>query len=141
MPHFSLSQTNSHYHLSIPIFKSFNLSASAAFQLDLFRRYMVFLKKFLCKREEKRQEKMKITKQRYRNLVQVKPRRSVYFCTKTIFESRFFWLIRALECLIWVILTMTKYHKNLLRDSTLSLLSIVNFFFFLGSQDHSENAK
>ena len=32
------------------------------------------------------------------------------------------------ECLILLILTMTKYHKNLLSDSPLSLIFIVNFF-------------
>ena len=30
-----------------------------------------------------------------------------------------------------MILTMSEYHKNLLSDSPLSLLSIVNFFSFL----------
>ena len=39
-----------------------------------------------------------------------------------------------------MILTITKYLENLLRDSTLSLLSTVNFFF-LGNQDDSKNAK
>ena len=86
----------------------------------------MFLKKVLRKREEKMQEKMqekmKITKQKDRNLVQVKPQCSLFL------DHDFFWLVRPLECLIWVILTMTKYHENLLRDSALSLLSIVNFF-------------
>ena len=31
------------------------------------------------------------------------------------------------KCLISMILTMTKYHENLLRDSPLSLLSVVKF--------------
>ena len=37
-----------------------------------------------------------------------------------------------------MILAMTKYHENLLKDSTLSLLSIVNFFP-LGNQDNSKD--
>ena len=38
-----------------------------------------------------------------------------------------------------MILAMTKYHENLLKDSTLSLLSIVNFFPPLGNQDNSKD--
>jgi len=53
---------------------------------------------------------------------------SVYFCTKIIFKSWFFWLIWPFECLILMFLTMAKYHENLLKDSTLSLLLIVKFF-------------
>ena len=40
----------------------------------------------------------------------------------------FVWLILPFECLILMILTMAKYHKSLLKDSTLSLLCIVKFF-------------
>ena len=40
----------------------------------------------------------------------------------------FFWQMWPLKCLILMILTITKYHENLLRDSTLSLLSIVKLF-------------
>ena len=38
-----------------------------------------------------------------------------------------FWLMGPFECLTLMILTTTKCHENLLRDSTLSLLSIVIF--------------
>ena len=38
-----------------------------------------------------------------------------------------------------MILTLTKYFENLPRDSTLTLLSTVNFFFFLEKQDDSLN--
>ena len=53
---------------------------------------------------------------------------SVYICIEIFFESWFFWLIWPLECLILMILTMTKYPENWLRDSTLSFLSIVECF-------------
>ena len=56
-------------------------------------RYRVFFKKVLHKREEKMQEKMKMTKQRDKNLVQVQQHYSVYFCIKRIFKSSFLWLI------------------------------------------------
>ena len=39
-----------------------------------------------------------------------------------------FWLIWPFECLILMNLTVAKYHENLLKGSTLSLLSIVKFF-------------
>ena len=39
-----------------------------------------------------------------------------------------FWQIWPLKCLILMILTITKYHENLLRESTLSLLFMVKFF-------------
>ena len=61
-------------------------------------------------------------------MVQVQQQCSVYFCIKIFFKSWFVWLIWSFECLILMILTMTKYHENLLRDSPLSLLSIVKFF-------------
>ena len=48
-----------------------------------------------------------------------------------IFKSWFFRLIWPLECLILMILMVTKYHANLLRHSTLSLLSMVEFFYSL----------
>ena len=71
---------------------------------------------------------MKMTQQKNENLVQVQQQCSVYCCIKTIFESWLFWLIWPFKCQILMILTMAKYHENLLRDSSLSLLSIVNFF-------------
>ena len=43
----------------------------------------------------------------------------------------FFWLIWPFTYLILMILTTTKYHENLHRDSPLSLLSIVKYFFSL----------
>ena len=49
--------------------------------------YRVFLKKVLHKREEKMQEKVKMTKQEDENLVQGQQHCSVYFCTKMIFKS------------------------------------------------------
>ena len=49
--------------------------------------YRVFLKKVLHKREEKMQEKMKMTKQKHENLVQVQQQCSVNFCLKIVFES------------------------------------------------------
>ena len=88
----------------------------------------MILKKVLHKREEKMQEKMKMTSQKDENLVQVQQQGSVYFCMKIIFKSSFSWLIWPFKCLILMILTMAKHHENLLRDSPLSLLSIVNFF-------------
>ena len=39
-----------------------------------------------------------------------------------------FWQIWPFECLISMILTITKYQESLRGDSTLSLLSVVNFF-------------
>ena len=45
-----------------------------------------------------------------------------------ISESWFFWLIWPFTCLILMILTTTKYHENLLRDSLLYLLFMVKFF-------------
>ena len=59
----------------------------------------------------------------------------VYFFIKIFFKSWFVWRIWPFECLILMILTMTKHHDNLLRDSTLCLLFIVIFFFFLWNQD------
>ena len=59
---------------------------------------------------------------------------SVYLCIEIFFESWFFWLIWPLECLILMILTMTKYPENWLRDSTLSFLSIVECFSPLESK-------
>ena len=53
---------------------------------------------------------------------------SVYFCMKMIFKTCLFWLIWALKFLILMILTLTKYHQNLLRDCPLSLLSMVKLF-------------
>ena len=49
--------------------------------------YWVFLKKVLHKREEKMQEKMKMTQQEDKNLVQAQQHCSVYFCLKIIFKS------------------------------------------------------
>ena len=50
-------------------------------------------------------------------------------------------LVWPIECIIMTILTMTKYLQNLLRDGTLSLISIVKIFFMLGSLDDAKNAK
>ena len=69
-----------------------------------------------------------MTKQKEKNLVQVQQQCSVYSCIEIFFKSRFVWLIRPFEGLILMILTMTKYHENLLRDSPLFVLFIVNFF-------------
>ena len=41
----------------------------------------------------------------------------LFFCIKIFFKSWFVWLVWPFECLILMILTMTKYHENLLRDS------------------------
>ena len=71
------------------------------------------------------QEKMKWTQQKDENLVQVQQQCSVYFCIKRFLNNDLFWLIK---CVIMMILTMTKYHGNLVRDSSLSLLAIVKFF-------------
>ena len=87
----------------------------------------MFLKEVLHKREEKMQEKMKMTQQKDENLAQVQQQCSVYSCIETFFKSLFVWPIWPFECLILVILTMTKYHENLLRDSPLSMLSILEF--------------
>ena len=64
-------------------------------------------------------------------MVQAQQHCSVYFCLMIIFKTWFFWLIWPFKCLILVILTIAKYHENLLKDSTLSLLFIVKFFSFL----------
>ena len=61
-------------------------------------------------------------------MAKAQPQCSVYFCLKIIFQSWLFWLIWPVKCLILMILTMAKYHENLHRDSTLSLLSMVKFF-------------
>ena len=74
------------------------------------------------------QEKLKTTKQKDENLVQVQQQCCVDFGIKTIFKSWFFWLIRPYKCLILMILTMTNYYENLLIDSPLSLLYIVKSF-------------
>ena len=50
-------------------------------------KYRVFLKKVLHKLEGKMQEKIKMTSQKDKNLVQVQQQCSVYFCIKMIFES------------------------------------------------------
>ena len=50
-------------------------------------RYRVFFKKVLHKREEKMQEKMKMTYQKDKNLVQIQQQCSVYFCIKNIFSN------------------------------------------------------
>ena len=97
-------------------------------KIKIWYRYRVFLKKVLHKREEKMQEKMKMTWQKDENLVHVQQQCSVYFCIKTFFKSWFVWLIWPFECPILMILTSTKYHGNLLRDSPLFLLSIVKLF-------------
>ena len=68
-------------------------------------------------------------------MVQVQELYSVYFCLKIFFESWLVWLIWHFECPILMILTMTKFHENLLRDSTSSLLSKVNFFSSLDFAD------
>ena len=44
------------------------------------------------------------------------------------FQIMLFWLIWLFKCLILMILTMAKYHENLLRDSTLCLLFIAKSF-------------
>ena len=53
-------------------------------------------------------------------------------------EKAYMLMSKKFKSLILMILTLTKYHENLLRDGTLSLLSIVEFFFFLGNQDDSK---
>jgi len=78
--------------------------------------------------KKKCKKKNKMTQQKDNNLAQVQAQSSVYFCLKIIFKSWFFWLIWPFECLILMILTMTKYHEYLLRDSPLPSLSIVIFF-------------
>ena len=89
------------------------------------------------------QERKKMTWQEDENLVQVQQQCSVHFYMKIIFESLFYWLIWPFECLILMILTITKYYENLLRDRPLSLLSSFHskIHFLLGSQDVSKNAK
>ena len=89
-------------------------------------KYRVFLKKVLHKREGKMREKLKMTQQEDENLIQGQQHCSVYLCTKIILKSC--WLIWPFECLIMTILTIAKYHKNLLRDSTLSVLFMVKLF-------------
>ena len=66
-----------------------------------------------------------------KNLVQVQQRCNVYFCMKIFFKSWLVSLIWPFECLILMILTMTKCHENSLEDSPLSLLSLVKSFSFL----------
>ena len=62
-------------------------------------------------------------------MVQVQQQSSVYFCIKMIFDSWLLWLIWPYKwCLISMMLTMTENHENLLRESTMSLLSLVKFF-------------
>ena len=57
---------------------------------DFETKYRVFLKKFFHKREEKMQEKMKMTKQKGENLSQVQQQGSVYLCIKAISNHDFF---------------------------------------------------
>ena len=68
-----------------------------------------------------------MTQQKDQKLVQVQQQCIVYFCIKIFFKSGFVWLIWPLECQILMILTMTKYHENLLRDCPTSLLFTVKF--------------
>ena len=96
--------------------------------------YRVFFKKVFHKREEKMQEKIKMTQQEDKNLVQVEQHCSVYFCMKIILKSRLFWLIWPYKSQIFMILTIATYHENLLKDSTLPLLFIVKFFSPLETQ-------
>ena len=53
---------------------------------------------------------------------------SCLFLHKNCFWIVTFWLIWPFQCLILIILTMAKYHENLLKDSTFSLLFPVKFF-------------
>ena len=53
-------------------------------------KYRVFLKKVLHKREEKMQEKIKMTSKKDENLVRVQQQFIVYFCIKIIFELLIF---------------------------------------------------
>ena len=55
-------------------------------------------------------------------MVQVQQQCNVYFCTIMIFISWFFWLIWHFKCLILMILTMTKYHENMLMVKFFSSL-------------------
>ena len=43
-------------------------------------------------------------------------------------EKAYMLMSKKFKSLILMILTLTKYHENLLRDGTLSLLSMVKFF-------------
>ena len=53
-------------------------------------RYRVLCKKVVHKREEKMQEKIKMTLQKDNNLAQEQPQCSVYFCTKQFLNHDFF---------------------------------------------------
>ena len=77
------------------------------------------------------QEKMKMTKQEDKDLVQVQQNCSLYFCLKIIFKSLCLWLIWPFKCLILMILTMAIYHENLLKDSLISLFFMVKLFSLL----------
>ena len=52
------------------------------------------------------------------------------FAKKIFFFFWFIWLVWPYKCLILTILTMTKCLQNLLRDSTLSVISIAKKFLF-----------
>ena len=80
----------------------------------------MFLKKVFHKCQEEMQEKMKVALQKDLSLVQVQQQQytilySFYFCIFFI-------------SLILMVLTMTKYHENLLRDSSMSSHSVLSFF-------------
>ena len=62
-----------------------------------------------------------MTQQKDENLVQIQQQCNAYFCRRIFFELRFFLLIRPLKYFILMILTMTKYHENLL--STVKFVS------------------
>ena len=81
--------------------------------------YRVFLEKVLHKREDKIQETMKMTSQKDENLVQVQHS----FWQKNNFQIMIFLadLATVFECLVLMILRMTRYYEKLPRDSPLSL--------------------
>ena len=66
---------------------------------------------------------------------------SISFYEKKIFYSSFLWLTRPFECQILTILALTKCLQILLKDSTLSIISITKKISSLGCIDTAENGK
>ena len=85
-------------------------------------------KQLFHKSEEEMHKKMKMTLQKAKNLVHVKQHYGVSYYKKIFFLLGFLRLIWPFECLILTILTLTKCLQNLLRDSTLSVISIAKKF-------------
>ena len=77
---------------------------------------------------------MKMNLQKNENLVHVQQQYVVSFCEKNDSKFGFSQQIWHYQCLIFMILIVTKYLENLLRESSLSQYSIAKIFLFQAIQ-------